>query len=143
MTVTSDELPGVREIRQFLPDFRADGLRRWRSLHLSCKPSGENQLVVLTIQAEYSDDYVVEIEMAGVSELRLPEMRGWYGFDDYVIEDVRDWQWEGVRYRVEECENGWRFRCLCCSVSFTKLLVVNPDGSETVLWDAAGTKKNQ
>lgn len=143
MTMTSNELPGVREIRRFLPDFRGDELSRWWSLRLSCKPSGDDQLVVLTIQAEYSDHYVVEIEMAGVSELRLPEMRGWYGFDDYVIEDIRSYQWEGVCYRVAECENGWRFRCLCRSVSFTKLLLVTPDGAETVLWDAAGSENKQ
>lgn len=140
------DIPGEREIRQFIPGFRPDGLGRWRSFHLVIKGGkweAEDQSVDLTIQAEYEGDsdaqYVVEMKMLGVRELRLPDMCGWFGFNHYVIEDVRADQWEGVGYRVEECEEGRRFLCLCRSVAFTKLLVIEPGAPDQVIWDATKT----
>jgi hypothetical protein len=138
-----EEIPGVREIRQFVVGFRPDGLRRWRSLHLVTGGSDadpENKSTDLTIQAEYEDDsgvmYVIEMKMFGIRELRFPDMREWFGFDTYVIEDVRANQWEGVGYRVAECEEGRRFLCLCRSVAFTKLLVTEPGTPDQVIWNA-------
>lgn len=138
-----NDIPGVVQIRRYIQDFRPDGLRRWRFLYLDCSVSSnhsDHSSVDLIIQAEYSREpelnYVVELKMYGVHELRFPEMRRWFGFDAYVIENVRDHQWEGVGYRVAECEEGRRFLCLCRSVAFTKLIRTEPGGADQVLWDA-------
>ncbi len=138
-----DDIPGVRNICHFVPGFRPDGLRRWRIFHLEASHTDSDsdyQPVDLTIQAEYSWDsheqYVIEMIMQGVRELRLPDMRGWFGFDSYVIQDVRSHQWEGVSYRVAECEEGRRFLCLCRAVAFTKLIITGRHGPDQVIWEA-------
>ena len=145
--MTFDSIPGVLQIRRFIEDFRPDGLRRWRFFHLDSSHSNNksyHQLMDLTIQAEYSGEpdlgYVIELQLQGVRELRLPELRGWFGFDAYVIEDVRanQWanQWEGVGYRVAECEEGRRFLVLCRSIAFTKLILAQRGCPDQVIWDA-------
>ncbi len=145
----SDDIPGVREIRQFVPGFRPDGLRRWRSLHLEtkrCDADPEKQSTDLTIQAEYTDEsgveYVIEMNMFGIRQLRFPDFYEWFGFDTYVIEDVRADQWEGVGYRVAECEEGRCFLCLCRSVAFTKLLLTEPGEPDQVIWSQTEATKH-
>ncbi|GIW90148.1 MAG: hypothetical protein KatS3mg109_0580 [Pirellulaceae bacterium] len=131
----SDNIPGVDNIRRFIPNFQPNGLGRWRIFHLEC----DDQTINLTILAEYTEEFFVEITMYGVRELRLPDIHGWCGFDTYVIEEIRSHQWEGIGYRIEECEEGRRFLCLCHSVAFTKLIIARPDGLSQVIWDASTT----
>jgi hypothetical protein len=74
----------------------------------------------------------------GVKFLRLPEYTEWFGFNAYVIDDIRSHQLEGVRYRLAECEEGRRFLCLCYEVEFTKLFLHVPFGNYQVVWTSEG-----
>jgi len=140
-------IPGLDEIRRFIPDFQPEHLHRWRVFHLESRLSedGSCYQTNLKILAEYDSEWLVELCMCGVRELEFPDNCGcfYFGFSYLVIEDIRSWQWEGIRYRVTECEeDGKRFLCLCHSVAFTRLLIGQDFGSEQVVWEATNAHES-
>ena len=95
-----------------LTDFDLYHLRHVERLTLQRAADGE--AFDLSVEAVYQAEreYLVTLVFAGVKSTRLPELSPSFFFGELEIEDLRDAQLEGIRYRARDfSENGFDVHC--------------------------------
>ena len=134
-------LVGEDSVRAIIPDFCLRGLGRWRECRLTfggpgpeIAPSRADLLIRAEYGYRYDRPYVVEIRMGGVSELSLPRNLVMATFFCLAVEDIRNWQREGVCYRVWDAEEEG-MSCYCHSFRFSRVLSAEPCEWAEVLWE--------
>jgi len=111
------DLVGREKVLQELPSFDLHRLGLVTELLLRIAPQTPDtrDLLITSLYNAGDGEYVVTLRFAAVHRVRLPELAPTFYFAELEIEDIRDHQMEGIRYRARDhCMS--EFEVLCGGV---------------------------